>query len=109
MNLQECLEEYKNLTLELIESVQSDKDLSLLIEKRDNILKVIHELKFNNEEFQKVAADFKIVELNDELLTLVSKEKAKAKEKLEISKRSRMARRNYISRPNNPVIFSTKL
>lgn len=109
MNLLECLEEYKDLTLKLIENAQADKDLTLLIEKRDNILKIIHELKFDNEEFQKIATILNITELDNELVVLVTKEKSKAKEKLDISKKSRMARRNYTSMPNNPVIFSTKL
>ncbi|MCI1477733.1 MAG: flagellar protein FliT [Clostridium beijerinckii] len=109
MNLQECLEEYKDLTLKLIESVQASEELTLLIEKRDNTLKRINEIKFEDDELKRILSSLKILELDDELIDLVSKEKVATKEKLDVLKKSRTARKNYTSMPNNPVIFSTKL
>lgn len=109
MNLRECLEEYRNLTLKLIENTQGDKELNSLIEKREKILKVISELKFTSEEFTEIADSLEIQELDSKLITLVSKEKNETKEKLNNLKKLRVARKNYNSMPNGSVIFSTRL
>lgn len=109
MNLRECLEEYRNLTLKLIENLKDERDLDLLIEKRQQVLEVISGLIFDKDEFEEIATSLNIIELDNQLVDLVSQEKIQTKEKLDNLKKLRVARKNYNSMPSNPVIFSTKL
>lgn len=109
MNLYECLEKYKELTLQLIENTKSDKDLNLLIDKRGAILKEIEQMNCGKDEVEKVILSLNIMELENELYNLVLKEKNKAKGQFDNIKRLRMANKNYNSTPGGPQIFSTKL
>lgn len=109
MNLRECLEGYKALTLELIDNTKNDRELISLIDKRGEILKRIEEINFDKEELKKIAISLNILELDSQLYDLVFEEKTKTKKKLDNLKNLRVARKNYNSTPNSPVIFSTRL
>ena len=47
MNLREYLEEYRDLTLKIIDEVKKDGQISPLIDKREEIIKAINSHDFN--------------------------------------------------------------
>jgi len=95
INIRIQLEEYRDLTLNLIENAKNDGELSDLINKRDNILKEFDESDYSKEEFKKIVREFNIIELDNELQLIVKKEMVKIKKKIENIRTTRVARNGY--------------
>jgi hypothetical protein len=96
MNLYECLEKYKKITLELIEKIKQDNDeFEELIDKRSEVLENIKNLNFSSEEFKKIVDDLDIIKLDEELVRLMKVEQVKIKSKMDVIKRGRQAAKNY--------------
>lgn len=95
MNLSECLEEYKDLTLSLINQVEKDGELTDLIKKREDLLQAINNLNFDKDEIKSIGNSLKLLELEEELQVLIKKEKVKVKREIEKLKVTRQANTNY--------------
>jgi uncharacterized protein YdcH (DUF465 family) len=96
MNLYECLEEYKKITLDLIEKIKQDNDeFEELIDKRSEVLENIKNLNFSSEEFKKIVNDLDLLRLDEELVRLMKVEQVKIKSKMDVIKRGRQAAKNY--------------
>lgn len=109
MNLHEYLEEYKALTLVLIDEVKKDGQLTPLIEKREDILKAIDDLNFDKEEIKAVGNSLKLLELEKELQNSVEKEKVKIKKQIETLKKTRQANTNYNNIENKARVFNKSI
>lgn len=109
MNLHEYLEEYKALTLVLIDEVEKDGELNSLIKKREDILKSINDLNFDKEEIKVVGNSLKLLELEKELQNSVKKEKVKIKKEIENLKKTRQANTNYNSSENKARVFNKSI
>lgn len=108
MNLEECLEKYKNLTLELIDKTKHGEDLKSFINERENIIKELGNIDFSKEEFKKKLDALNIMELDKELQKLVVEEKIKTKEQIDNLKKARIIRKNYSNSYGNLNFFSGK-
>ena len=95
MNFRKPLEEYRDLTLNLIENAKKNEELSNLINKRDNVLKEFDEVDYSKEEFKKNVKEFNILELDNELQLTVKKEMVKIKKQIENIRATRVAREGY--------------
>jgi len=95
INFRKPLEQYRDLTLNMIERVKNDEELSDLINMRDNILKEFDEADYSKEEFKKIVMEFNILKLDSELQLLVKKEMVKIKKKIENIRSTRVASKGY--------------
>lgn len=97
MELREYLEEYRTLTLNLMESVKKDEEVTSLIIKREVILKSIDSLNFDKEEIKKIGTSLSLLELEEELENVVKREKVDIKKQIEALKKLKQANTKYNS------------
>lgn len=110
MNLHEYLEEYKALTLVLINEIKKDtQQLNALIKKREDILKSINDLNFDKEEIKVVGNSLKLLELEEELQYSIKKEKVKIKKQIETLNKARQANTNYNGIENKARVFNKSI
>ncbi|MCE5220770.1 MAG: hypothetical protein LLF98_05745 [Clostridium sp.] len=109
MDLREYLEEYKALTLTLIDEISKDGQLSFLIEKREDILKSINNINFDKEEIKTIGNSLKLLELEEELQNSVKKEEVKIKKEIQTLKKARQANANYNSIENKARVFNKNI
>lgn len=108
MNLDECLEKYKNITLELIDRTKSGEKLEKLINERENLIKELGNIGFSKEEFKKKLEALNIIELDKELQKLVNEEKIKIKNQIDNLKKARILRNGYNNSHETLSFFSAK-
>ena len=108
MSLYECLEEYKKITLELIGKINNDEDIEDSVEKRAEVIKKIGDVNFSNEEFKEKIEYFNILDLDNKLQTLIKEEKTKTKNKIDILRKTRIAKKKYSRAGDNQILFSAK-
>lgn len=109
MKLREYLEEYKALTIVLIDQVKKEGELTHLIKKRDDILESINNINFDKEEIKTIGNSLKLLELEEELQKLLKKEEVKVKKQIETLKKARQANKNYNSIENKPRVFNKNI
>lgn len=109
MDLKLSLENYRNITIELIEKVKKGEDLNTLFQKREDLIENIRNINFEKEEFQVLAKSFEIMELDEELQKLINSEKEKIKEKIRFLKITREARMKYENTQFKPTFFNKKV
>lgn len=109
MNLHECLEEYKALTLTLIDEAKKDGNLEQLIEKREEILKFIKNSSFNEEEIRSIGNSFNLLELEEELQSELKKEQVKIKKEIENLNKRKQANMQYNRFENRSRIFNRNI
>jgi hypothetical protein len=87
MELHEYLEEYRTLTLNLMDSIQKGGEVDSLIKKREFILKSIDNHNFDKEEIKKIGNYLNLLELEEELQNIKKRkdENKKANRKLKES------------------------
>ncbi|RQN12313.1 hypothetical protein EHW71_03590 [Clostridium butyricum] len=106
MNLREYLEEYRALTLDLMDEIQKNGRISSLLEEREYIIKSINSLDFDKKEIKTIGNLLNLVELEGELQLLYKKEKVKVKKRIENIKKARQANTNYNSIENIARVFN---
>ena len=106
MNLHEYLEEYKSLTLDLMDEIQKDGQISSLLEEREAIIKSINSLNFDKEEIKTIGNSLNLAELEAELQLLYKKEKVKVKKQIEKINRARQVNTNYNNIENTARVFN---
>lgn len=106
MNLHEYLEEYRALTLDLMDEIQKDGQISSLLEERENIIKAINSLNFDKEEIKTIGNSLNLEQLEAELQLLYKKEKVKVKKQIENIKKTRQINTNYNDIENIARIFN---
>lgn len=95
MNLREYLEEYRALTLDLMDEIQKSAEITSLIKEREHILEVINSFNFDKEEIMAIAGSLNLVNLEEELQLIYKKEKVKVRKQIENIKRARKINTNY--------------
>lgn len=106
MNLREYLEEYRALTLDLMDEIQKDGQISSLLKEREYIIKLINSLNFNKEEIKTIGNSLNLGELEKELQLLYKKEKVKVKKQIENIKKARRINTNYNTIENTAMVFN---
>lgn len=106
MNLSEYLEQYRILTLELIDEIKKDGEVDILIEQRESILKSISNFNFDKAEIKKIGNLLNLLELEKELENSVKKEKFKIKQQIETLKKAKQANMQYNSFENKSRVLN---
>jgi len=106
MNLHEYLEEYRALTLDLMDEVQKDGQISPLIDKREDIINAVNSLNFDKEEIKTIGNSLNLAKLEEDLQILYKKEKVKVRKKIENIKKARQININYNGIENIARVFN---
>lgn len=106
MDLYECLDTYKTITLELIDKTKHGESVDKLIDERAELINQIGNIDFSKEEFKNISSSLGLLELDNELQTLVKAEKIKIKNQINILRKTREVRKNYNNVQENPRFFS---
>lgn len=97
MTLNEYLKEYRSLTLDIIENINTTGNIKRLVEEREYILNKITSLNFDEMEVKRIILKLNIVELEKEMNLALKTEKANIKRKLQNLKRMHQGNNHYIS------------
>ncbi|VYT90135.1 hypothetical protein [Clostridium butyricum] len=97
MNLEDYLNEYKALTLDIMEKVNKDGMIEYLVNERQMVLDKIKNMNFLQAEIKKITDSLNIVQLDRELDLLVKKEKVATRKKIERLKKMKNANMQYMS------------
>lgn len=97
MELREYLEEYKALTLDIMEHINIDGNIKFLLDEREKILNKISESNFNKDEIIEIGMSLKLIELEDEMQKMVKVEKANIKRKIQQLKMREQGNRQYLN------------
>lgn len=106
MDLRECLEEYRALTLDIMDEIQKKGRIGSLIKEREEIIKLINKSNFNKEEIKTIGNSLDLLELEEELQLIYKKEKVKVKKQIENMKRARNVNTNYNKIENIARVFN---
>lgn len=109
MDLKNCLEEYGNITKDLIEQTKQGEELEDLLNKREEVIGTISDLHFNKDEFQCLVIDYKIFELEEELKKQIEIQKKQIKNKMETIRQTSIARIKYDNMQFKPTLFNKKI
>lgn len=78
----ELLNEYKEITISIIEKINNDEEALSLMEKREEIIKKIFSQENNRDEIRKVYLDMNLLDLDEKLKKTIDKEKSLVKEEI---------------------------
>jgi hypothetical protein len=110
MDLKSGLKEYKNITLEIINSLEKeDYDaLGQLISNRQNIIDEIDKLSYSKEEFVKICKELDILMIQQKLVKLINEKKASLRNNMNNLATSQNANKSYNRRYSVDSIFFNK-
>lgn len=106
------LEDFKEVTLKLIEKVENDEfeKLDELLEKRQEIIVRIDKLQYSQEEFRNIAESIDILPLQKKLLDLMNIKKIKLRNEMDKISEIKNANKSYQSKSSlDSVYFSKKI
>ncbi|MBE6086953.1 MAG: hypothetical protein E7206_02640 [Clostridium beijerinckii] len=109
MNLQEYLEEYKNITLKLMDKNLNNNEVNSFVIKRGEILKILSESNFDKDEIRKIGDSLNLLKLEDELQNSMKKEMVSIKRELDKLKKMKQANMQYNSFENRARVFSKSI
>ena len=109
MNLEEYLNNYKELTLSMMERVKIDGSIQYLVEKREYILEQIKSGIFSDEEVKSMGKKLNLDVLEKELDLLVKQEIVDTKKQIQKLKRAHSANMQYASIGYIPSSFNKKM
>ena len=89
------LEEYKELTLKLISEVKDAEQLQKILEERGKLLVDIERTNIDKKAFTNMAKELNLLELEQQLKSVLEGEKAKVKKELDNLRRQRQANKSY--------------
>ncbi len=106
MNLRSLLEEYRDLTIEIINKVKEDNELEALIKKRGDIIEQIKKNDFSKDEIKVIVEEFNIMALEKKVKEILLKEKQSIKEEMVSLRKNRNAQKGYTSFKSYPYFFN---
>lgn len=106
MNLSEYLEEYRALTLDLMEELQKSGEIVSLLREREEIIKAINNSNFDKNEIKAIGNSLNLIKLEEELQSMYKKEKVKVRKQIENIKRAKEVNRNYNNMENVARVFN---
>ncbi|KAJ53506.1 hypothetical protein CTM_02624 [Clostridium tetanomorphum DSM 665] len=106
------LENFKDITLQLIDKVKEDDfdSVDMLMEERQKIIDNMDSVEFSQDEFVNIAKELNIIEYDKELEKVIIEKKAKIKEEMGKIITNRNANTSYNKKfYSNSTIFSKKI
>lgn len=110
MNLDEELIKYKDLTLELITSVEKEEydNLDNLLTNRQNVIEQINELTYSKEEFLYLCKKLDILVLNQKLIKITNQKKTSIRNHMDELRVSQSANKSYTKKFAVDAVFFNK-
>lgn len=110
MNLREKLNEYKNITIKLIDEIEREEydNLDKLLSKRQDLINDIEKLKYTKEDFLKLCKEFDILVLQQKLIKLTNEKKANLRHNIDNLSASQTANKSYGKRYAVDSVFFNK-
>lgn len=108
MSLRKIMEEYRDLTIELIKNVQKVDEVNILLEKRERLIADIDKLDFTQEEFKELFVLLDIIGIEKKLLDTLNCEKNDIRKKINAIKITKEARMKYENSKFMPTFFNKK-
>lgn len=100
------LEEYKSLTLDIMESLNGLGNIKRFLLERDRVLEEINKLEADEEDIKIIGEELKLKELEDEMQLAVKKEKVRIKTKIANLKRMKNGNMKYASSMVNYTVYN---
>ena len=107
--IERVLEEYKRITEKIIEIIDKDEEVIKLLEKREELINNLFNTEEKKEVIREIYLSKNLLNLDEELKTLIATEKGKVKE--EIKKLHKIKNANNVYEKNRKInsFFSTKI
>lgn len=109
MNLQEYLEEYKNITLKLMDKNLNNDEVNSFIVRRGEILKILNESNFSKDEIRRIGDSLNLLELEDELQNSMKKEMVNIKREIDKLSKMKQANMQYNHFENRARVFNRSI
>lgn len=110
--LRNYLEQYRECSLSIIEVLEKEdyEELNIKLDKRQEILDTINELRFKKQEIAEIVEELKIVEISEKIAKLIEYKKNQIKTVIEGSVAKKNASNQYNKNNNSDLrIFSKKV
>lgn len=109
-DIENILENYRNITEAIIINVQNNIDTENLIKKRENLIKTLVEDKsFNKEEVKKLFKDNYLIELDKKLQSLIEEKLQETKQEIKVLNDRKNANNAYNKNRNLNNFFERKI
>lgn len=109
MNLQEYLEEYKDITLNLMDENLNNNEVNSFVIRRGEILKMLIEFNFDKDEVRRIGDSLNLLKLEDELQNSMKKEMVRIKKELAKLKKMKQANMQYNNFENRARVFNKSI
>ncbi|MDU5105250.1 flagellar protein FliT [Clostridium sp.] len=107
--IDELLNEYKSITISIIEKIGNDEEALKLIEKREKLIKKIFTEENNIEEIKKAYLDMNLLDLDEKLKNAIDNEKFLVKEEIRNIHKMKNANNAYGKNRKVNNYFNTKI
>ncbi|AOR22907.1 hypothetical protein [Clostridium taeniosporum] len=101
--------DYKEINLEIINSIKEDKEDISLLEKREEIIKKIFSLKLEKSEIKKIYKEKGLDILDKELEDVLKEKMLSVKEEIKQISKQKQANLGYVNANRSGNFFSTKI
>ncbi|WP_252224756.1 MULTISPECIES: flagellar protein FliT [unclassified Clostridium] len=108
MNI-DIFNEYREITLEIINSIKNDKEDISLFEKRDNAIKKILALDLDKSEIKKIYSKEKLDVLDKELENILKEKMSSVKEEIQEIAAKKQANLGYANVNRGSNFFSKRV
>lgn len=110
MELRSVLNQYREISLRLIKSIENDdNDGELLINKREELLVLLKENDFSKEELKKIVDELELVQIEKKVMNSIAVAREEVKREMLELKRKREANRTYSSSFRNINFINKKI
>ena len=108
MNI-DIFNEYREITLEIINSIKNDKEDISLFEKREEIIKEVLSLELDKSEIKKIYIEQKLDILDKELEYILKEKMSSVKEEIKKISNQKQANLGYVNVNRSSNFFSKKI
>lgn len=110
MELRGLLGQYRDISLELINSLNNDNDISgLLVEKREELLAQLKDGNFSKEELVKVANEFELIKIEERVMESIMTAREEVRSQIIELNKKKEANRTYGSNFKNINFINKKI
>lgn len=109
MNLQEYLEEYKNITLKLMDKNLNNNEVNSFVIKRGEILEILSKSNFDKDEIRRIGDSLNLLKLEDELQNSIKKEMVNIKREIDKLRKMKQANMQYNHFENRARVFNRSI
>lgn len=108
MDLNKLLEEYKNISLDMIEKIKKEEEISSFLKKREDIINEINSMNIDKNLICDKINELDIIKIEKQLEELIKVSMLNVRKEIKKVKQSKEAYKKYADFNGSPIIFSTK-